>query len=205
MKFAYAITSLAWIITTLALSSFLDVPVIERFQVDTKASTLTWVGKKVTGEHTGTVQITSGTLATDGKNISKGEFEIDLTSLTVTDLTDKNSNDKLVTHLKSDDFFGVAKHPKANLTVTSISKKTGDEYVVNGKLTIKGITNDIQFPALIVRNGKKLTATAKIVVDRTKYDIKFKSASFFENLGDKAIYNDFELNLKLVASLQTGA
>jgi polyisoprenoid-binding protein YceI len=109
-----------------------------------------------------------------------------------------------VGHLKNEDFFNVAKFPKSTFEVISVTPKAGDEYLVKGKLTIKGITNDVEFPATIKNDGKKLTATAKIIVDRTKYDIRYGSSSFFDNLGNKAISNEFELDLNLVASLQTG-
>lgn len=106
--------------------------------------------------------------------------------------------------MKSDDFFSAAKFPKATFAITSVQKKTADSFTVNGKLTVKGITNEIEFPASIKRVEKKLTAVATITVDRTKYDIKFRSANFFENLGDKAIDNNFDLTLNLVATQSTG-
>lgn len=204
IKVKSIVAPLLWISSTLTLSSFLENSPPDKFQVDTKASSLIWIGKKVTGEHTGTVRLSSGELKSDGKTISQGNFEIDLTSITVTDLTDKESNNKLVGHLKSDDFFSVAKHPKAKFVLTSADPKTGNEYIIKGNLTIKGITNEIQFPAVVIHDDKKLIATGTIAVDRTKYDIRFRSANFFENLGDKAIDNDFELNLKLVATVQKG-
>lgn len=193
---------MGYIISILVLSSFLERPDAEKFQVDTKQSSLLWTGRKVTGEHTGTVQVSAGELKVEGKSISQGNFEIDLSSITVTDISDEGANSKLVGHLKSDDFFSVEKHPKAKFVLNSAIHKAGNEYLVKGDLTIKGITNKIEFPALIVREDKKLTATAKINVDRTKYDIKFRSTNFFENLGDKAIDNNFELDLKLVATVQ---
>jgi polyisoprenoid-binding protein YceI len=180
------------------------VPAPVKYKVDTKASTLVWTAKKVTGEHKGTVPVASGELTVEGKLVKQGSFDIDLSALTVTDITDAGSNAKLVGHLKSDDFFSVEKFPKASFAVTSFTPKAGDEYLVKGKLTIKGITNDVEFPATVKTDGKKLTATAKILVDRTKYDIRFRSASFFENLGDKAIENNFELALTLVANAQAG-
>ncbi|MBN8575998.1 MAG: YceI family protein [Cytophagales bacterium] len=185
--------------------SFTEPPALAKFKVDPQASSLTWTGKKVTGQHTGTIAIASGELTADGKLVKEGTFEIDVNSLTVTDITDKDSNAKLVGHLKSDDFFGTTKFPKASFVLTSLTQKSGNEYLVKGKLTIKGKTNDVEFPATIVNDGKKVTATAKIIVDRTKYDIRYGSKSFFDNLGDKAIYDDFELDLKLVANAQTGA
>ena len=194
-SFTFALVSVA----ALGLLAF-TTPAPVSFTVDSKSSTLVWKGKKVTGEHTGTVQVSAGELTVDGKTIKKGSFEIDLTTITNTDLTDKGYNEKLVGHLKSDDFFGVAKFPKASFVVGSVTAKSGNEYTVNGKLTIKGKTNEIEFPATILVEGKQVTASAKIVVDRAKYDIRYGSKSFFDNLGDKVIYDDFELDLKLVAT-----
>lgn len=189
---------------TFALLAFIVPPPAAKFKVDTKASTLTWVGKKITGQHAGAVPISTGELVSDGKLLKEGSFEIDVNALTVTDITDKDGNAKLVGHLKSDDFFGTTKFPKATFVISSVTPKSGNDYTVKGKLTIKGKTNEIEFPATIVHDAKKVTATAKIVVDRTKFDIRYGSKSFFDNLGDKAIYDEFELDLKLVANQQTG-
>jgi polyisoprenoid-binding protein YceI len=183
-----------------AFLAFIIPPPASKFKVDTKASTLTWLGKKVTGQHTGTIGISSGELIGEGKSIKEGSFEIDVNSLTVTDIADPGSNAKLVGHLKADDFFGVSKFPKATFVISSISPKSGNDYTVKGKLTIKGKTNDIEFPAVITNDGKKVTANGKIVVDRTKFDIRYGSKTFFENIGDKAISDEFELTLKLVAN-----
>jgi polyisoprenoid-binding protein YceI len=187
-----------------AFLAFIVPPPTSKFKVDTKASTLTWLGKKVTGQHTGTIGISSGELVGEGKSIKEGSFEIDLNSITVTDITDPGSNAKLVSHLKADDFFAASKFPKAAFVISSISPKSGNDYTVKGKLTIKGKTNDIEFPATISNDGKQVTANAKIVVDRTKFDIRYGSKTFFENIGDKAISDEFELTLKLVANQQAG-
>ena len=178
-------------------SAFYKAPV--KFTVDSNATTINWLAKKVTGQHNGKVKVTSGELILDGVNVKGGEFIIDLTAMTIEDLQG-SSNEKLLGHLKSDDFFSVAKFPAAKFILSSATIKSGKTYTVKGKLTIKGITNDIEFPADIVFSGKTMTATSKIKVDRTKYDIKYRSNNFFENLGDKAIYDDFELDLNLVAT-----
>ena len=183
----------------IGLSSFTK-PAPTKFQVDTKASSLVWKATKVTGSHTGTAPLQSGELVTEGKAIKQGSFDIDLSSLTVTDVTDPAGNAKLVGHLKSEDFFSTATHPKATFVITSISPKSGDDYTVKGKLTIKGITKDHEFPATVKQDAKKLTATAKIKVNRTQYDIKFRSVNFFENLGDKAISDNFDLDVTLISA-----
>jgi polyisoprenoid-binding protein YceI len=168
--------------------------------VDTKSSKVTWGAKKVTGTHAGTVPIESGSLIVDGDKLKGGSFVADVKSLVVTDVTDAEMNGKLTGHLKSDDFFSVEKHPQAKLVISSVTPKGGDAYDVVGKLTIKGITEEVKFPATVKSDAKKVTANAKVTVDRTKYDIKFRSSNFFENLGDKAIDNDFTLDVNLVAN-----
>lgn len=193
---------IVFITSILVLSSFLERTTSIKYSVDTKSSFIVWTGKKVTGEHTGTVPVSAGELIVEGKSFNEGKFEIDLSSITVTDVTDEAANSKLVGHFKSNDFFSVSKHPKAKFSLTSATHETDNKYLVRGTRVINGISNEIQFPAIIVREDNKLTATAKINVDRTKFDIKFRSTNFFENLGDKAIDNNFDLDLKLVATTQ---
>jgi polyisoprenoid-binding protein YceI len=166
------------------------------YKIDSQKSKITWVGKKVTGQHAGTINLSEGTLTTKGKKITGGSFAIDMTTL-----KDEGANTRLEDHLKSDDFFSTAKHPKATFVISTIESKGGDEYAVKGKLTIKGITNDVEFPSTIQIAKDQVTAKAKIIVDRTKFDIKFRSGNFFENLGDKAIEDNFELNVELVGSV----
>jgi len=170
------------------------------YTVDAKTTTATWLAKKVTGQHNGTVNISKGSIMSDGKTITGGTIEFDMTSIAVSDLTDKQWNDKLVGHLKSDDFFSVEKNPTAKFEITKAVAKAENNYDVTGKLTIKGITNEITFPAMVKMDGKTFVTVAKIMVDRTKYDIKYGSKDFFEGIGDKAINNEFELNVNVVAA-----
>jgi polyisoprenoid-binding protein YceI len=170
------------------------------YAVDTKATTATWLAKKVTGEHAGGITVSKGTINSKGPgNITGGELEFDMTSITCTDLTDKEWNGKLIGHLKSDDFFSVDKNPTSKFVITKVTPKSNTDYDVTGKLTIKGITNEITFPAMIKMDGKTMVTIAKIMVDRTKFDIKYGSKSFVEGLGDKAIDDQFELNVNVVA------
>ncbi len=166
------------------------------YKIDSQKSKITWVGKKVTGQHAGTITLSEGTLISNGKKITGGSFAMDMTSL-----KDEGANTRLEDHLKSDDFFSTEKHPKATFVISTIESKGGDQYAVKGKLTIKGITNEIEFPSTIQIANDQISAKAKIIVDRTKYDIKFRSGNFFENLGDKAIEDNFELNIELVGSV----
>lgn len=167
--------------------------------VDTKSSKVVWGAKKVTGTHAGEIPISSGSLVVDGAKLKGGSFVFDTKNLTVTDVKDAEMNGKLTGHLKGNDFFAVDAHPEAKFVISKVTLKGGTAYDITGKLTIKGITDDVTFPATVKTDGKKLTADAKITVDRTKFDIKFRSTNFFENLGDKAISNDFTLDVNLVA------
>lgn len=168
------------------------------YAVDVNKSSVTWIGRKVTGEHAGGIKIANGKLITAGKNLKGGSFDLDMASITCTDLTGEYM-DKLVGHLKADDFFGVEKYPVSKFEITSVKPLSKTSANITGNLTIKGITNSITFPASVVFKGNNLVAEAKkVMVDRTKFDIRYGSKSFF-NLGDKAINNDFELNIKLIA------
>jgi len=172
------------------------------YKVDEQNSKVTWLAKKVTGEHAGNVKVSAGSLILDNNALKGGSFQIDTRSISVTDLTDPEANGKLLGHLKSDDFFGVEKYPAANFVITSVKSTGAGKYDVTGKLTIKGITNPVTFPAVVKTEGNKVQADARITVDRTKYGIKFRSKNFFENLGDKTIADDFELNVALTANKQ---
>ncbi|MEO6284180.1 MAG: YceI family protein [Dyadobacter sp.] len=169
-------------------------------KVNTSKSELTWLGKKVTGEHTGKIALKEGTITLDGAKLTGGKFVADLTSITNTDLTDKEYNGKLIGHLKSDDFFAVEKHPTATFVVTKATPKSAGVYEVTGDLTIKGITKPATFPVTIKTTATGAEVAGTLVVDRSKYDIKYNSKSFFENLGDKMINDDFSIDVKLVAA-----
>ena len=179
-------------------------PAAETLPVNPQASKVEWFATKVTGKHNGTVLLKSGTMETTGGRLTGGTFVIDMTSIKVLDLTDADYNAKLTGHLNSDDFFSVEKNPTSTFTITSIAPIKKAEagkpnYTVNGDLTIKGITNRITFPATVTVSGGKVTAVGAITVDRSKFDVKYGSNSFFDNLGDKAISNDMIFNVNVVA------
>jgi polyisoprenoid-binding protein YceI len=160
--------------------------------INTTTSNIEWLGKKVTGQHNGTVNFKDGALIFKGKKLKGGIFTVDMTSLTATDLTGEYQG-KLNGHLKADDFFGTDKFPTSKLVFKSIGTKSANVYNVTADLTIKGITKPVTF--VLTVNGN--TATTAFNVDRTKYDIKYGSKSFFESIGDKAIYDEFELKVNL--------
>lgn len=160
----------------------------EEKEVKTSTSTITWKGYKVTGSHTGTITIKSGNLIFNDDQLTGGNFEIDMSSIVVTDLKG-DSKAQLEGHLKSDDFFGVAKFPKASLVFTNVTPSGKNAYDVVGKITIKGKTETIKFNLSVYGNK----ATASLKIDRTKFDVSYGSTSFFDNLKDKAIYDEFDL------------
>ncbi|MFC0262874.1 YceI family protein [Fontibacter flavus] len=167
--------------------------------VDKNESTVSWKASKVTGTHFGKVKISKAELDFRNERIQGGSFEMDMTSITVEDITDANSNKRLTDHLKSDDFFSSEKFKSSSMKITSAKTNNGKDYQITGDLVIKGISHPVTFPAIVEVSGNKITATANITFDRTKYDIKYRSGSYFENLADRLIYDDVHLEVKLVA------
>lgn len=165
--------------------------------IDTKSSNVYWTGKKISGQHTGYLKISSGTVLIKGKEIIDAELNIDMKSIECTDLKG-NAKDKLIAHLKSDDFFSVEKYPISSLKMTSFK-----ENIVEASLTIKGITNKIQFPIKIDFNQNTITASGTVLIDRTKWDIKYGSGKFFKGIGDKMIKDEFEIRFELVTKSES--
>jgi polyisoprenoid-binding protein YceI len=161
-------------------------------KIDVAASKIEWLGKKVTGQHNGIVNFKDGAVVLKSGKLVGGSFTVDMASLTATDLSGEYQG-KLNGHLKADDFFGTAKFPTATLVIKKIGAKSANVYTATADLTIKGITQPVTFDMTV--NGD--TATTTFNVDRTKYGIKYNSKSFFESIGDKAIYDEFELKVSL--------
>jgi polyisoprenoid-binding protein YceI len=174
-------------------------PLTDTYQVDSAVSKIVYVGKKVTGQHTGNVDVKSGKLTIQGEEITSGEVLVDMNTLTSTDLTDAEYNTKYVTHMKSPDFFDTAKYPDAKLIIKN-SKKTKNGLEVNGDLTFVGKTNPVKF---IVTDVKKTDSSfsgkTNLKLNRTKWGLKYGSSSFIKGLGDKAINDEFTLAIDLTA------
>ena len=190
-----AILSVVILSTLTAFSTFAD-----EYKVDPKASNVKWTAEKVTGVHCGHIDIKSGNLIVDNGKITDGQFTTDMSSIVVKDLEPGEWNTKLLNHLKSEDFFHVAKYKEADFDIRIIKDLGNGKIKVTGDLTIKGIKKQITFDTDYKINGNKITANAVMVVDRTRYDIKYGSGSFFDSLGDKTIYDEFTLNINLVAN-----
>ncbi len=170
--------------------------------IETQKSTLEWVGTKVTGTHNGTIQMQAGTVSLKGDRVVGGTFTLDMTRIVNLDLEAEEWNQKLVGHLKSDDFFSVETHPTATFKITKVklrrfAKANEANYEIKGVLTIKGISNAVTFPARIVWNDQGYEAIGKIELDRTRWDIRYGSGKFFDNLGDKMIHDLFTLKFSI--------
>ncbi len=169
------------------------------YTVDAERSTVEWLAEKVTGQHNGTVSLKEGSFElTEGK-LTGGSFIMDMTTIIVSDLSG-GSKTKLEGHLKNDDFFGVATYPTASFKITKAVPQGPGKYKIVGDITIKEKTEEIQFPASLEEKDGELIGSATLTVDRSKFDIRYRSGSFFDDLGDKTIYDDFDLTVKIVAT-----
>jgi polyisoprenoid-binding protein YceI len=169
------------------------------YNVDTTASNIVWTAYKVTGQHTGNVKLKNGSLTlTDGK-LTGGSFEVDMNSITCTDLQGGMA-DKVVGHIKSADFFGVATFPTSKFVITkAIPVDTKGNYRLVGNMTIKSTTKEVKFNASVTEANGVVTANGKLIIDRSEYDVRYGSGSFFDGLGDKTIYDEFDLQVSLSA------
>jgi polyisoprenoid-binding protein YceI len=183
------------LIASVALASVTAFAKTDKVEIDSAASKLTYVGKKVTGQHTGEVKIGSGYLNFEKNALKGGEVVIDMTTITNTDIADQEYHKKFIDHMNSADFFDTANSKTATIVFKNVKKVKGDNYKITGDLTIKGKTAPVTFDAI----ANKDKANAKVVFDRTKYDIKYGSGKFFENLGDKMINDSVELDVQLAA------
>ncbi|MDB2317814.1 YceI family protein [Flavobacteriales bacterium] len=168
----------------------------EKHPISIENSTVEWVGEKVTGTHSGFVDLKNAYFLFEENKLVGGAFDIDMNSITCTDIENEEYAAKLVDHLKNDDFFATDKYPTANFKITKVIYD-GTSYMVTGDMTIRDITEEITFPARFHSHGRMVHANANLKIDRTKHDIKYGSGSFFDDLGDKMIYNEFTLKIQL--------
>lgn len=169
------------------------------YTINTAESKIVWVGKKVTGEHTGNVTFKGGEFTEAKGNLISGNAAVDMNTITTTDL-DGEWAEKLVGHLKSDDFFSVASHPESTFEMSDFLKANKKGlYTIKGSLIIKGISHPISFPVEVKMNDEKLVMKGSVTFDRTNYDIKYGSGKFFEGLGDKMIDDEVKFDFAIVA------
>jgi polyisoprenoid-binding protein YceI len=175
------------------------------YNVDTAASSIAWVGSKPTDDHTGTIDLQSGVVQVNGKNLESGAFTIDMTSITVTDL-EGDSALSLKAHLegtipdKATDFFNTPMYPTAKFAVTGVSTNKEGKTMLAGNLTLKDVTNNVSFPVIVSYDGNKMMLTSEtFTIDRTDWGIQYGSENFTDIVKDKAISDDIKLTINLVA------
>jgi polyisoprenoid-binding protein YceI len=169
------------------------------FNIQENSSTVNWTGKKVLGLHTGNISVAGGYVEMSEGIITGGEVQVDMTSIVITDIPDKNTHDEFLAHLHHDDFFSVDKFKTATLTIAGATRHETGKQKVSGLLTVKDITHPISFVASVEVFTDYLHSMGEIVIDRTQYGIRYGSGKFIQNLGDKLIYDDFVLQFKLIA------
>lgn len=188
--------SLVVVLMAIGLMSFSSI-VSEAYTAKVEESTITWKGFKPGGSHNGIISISKGNLVANGNNVITGSFTIDMKSIKVLD----SQSPKLLNHLKSADFFEVEAFPTAQFDISGQKKVDGKNQVV-GFLTIKGIRKEISFPAKVSENelGNLVLESEVFKINRAEYNIKYKSKSFYADLKDKFIFDEFELQVKVIAS-----
>ena len=163
------------------------------YNIETAQSQITWTGREVsTSYHYGTLDFVSGNFEISNGAIVNGEFIVDMTSINNQDM-EGDSKARLEGHLKSDDFFSVESYPTASISINSSELISDGKWNVSADLSIKVFTHPVNFEMISSEDGW----SANLVFDRSKYDVRFRSGSFFENLGDKLIYDDIELSINL--------
>ena len=193
------------IITGIISSLALSAEKLKSF-VDKEKSNITWIATKVTGEHNGEITMNKSYVELENNKVTGGMFVIDMNSITNSDVESAEWNGKLVGHLKSNDFFDVENFPIAIFTITKAeAKKPSDEdksnYKLYGDVMIKGISHPIEFLAKVHFHNNAAHATGNITLDRTLWDIQYRSGKFFESLGDKLIYDNFDIKFDITSTI----
>ena len=171
----------------------------ETFKISPEKSTIEWLGEKVTGAHSGYINLQSAFFLIEDEKFVGGEFIIDMNSIKCTDIENRTYASKLEEHLKDPDFFNSSKYPTSNFKISNIIFD-GTSYMITGNITIKEISQEITFPAKFENDGDLFHANATLKIDRTKHDIKYGSGSFFDDLGNRMIYDEFTLKIHLQGS-----
>ena len=164
--------------------------------IDTKESVITWKGSSVGGAHTGYVYISKGELMIENSKLMGGTVEVDMSTI---EGDDHRSDNNLIKHLKDPDFFEVNKFPFSTIAIIKVTSINVEDNEITGNLTIKGITHPVTFPVNIEAQDGIVKASGRLVIDRTKWDVRYKSGKFFDNLKDQAISDSIEFLVKIVS------
>lgn len=171
----------------------------QKFNIKSGQSTVEWIGRKVTGAHNGTIAVKNGAVYFNNAHLIKGNFTIDTRSIEILDITDADTRAQFAAHLASDDFFNSNQFPEATYEIQHAEPRGNGSYYIEGVLTIKGNSNPVNFDAQVEQSENRVTASGKITIDRTKFGIRYRSGNFFKDLGDTLVYNNFDLNVTIVA------
>lgn len=163
--------------------------------IDTKESIVAWKGSSVHGAHTGYVYISKGELMIENGEFMGGTVEVDMSTI---EGDDHRSDNNLIKHLKDSDFFDVKIFPFSTIAITKVTSINEDKEIT-GNLTIKGITNPVTFPVKMEMKDGIVKASGKLVIDRTKWDVRYNSGKFYDNLADRAISDSIEFQIKIIA------
>ena len=202
--FAVAVLSAAPAASAQKMNSAKTATTAPAYKLQSQLSTLGWEGKAVTHGHNGSMDFTDGELLVKGNALVGGTVTVNMKSLKCLDIKDAESQGKFVGHMTSDDFFGVEKFPTSTFKIVSITPikgaaKDAENATIAGDMTIKGVTQRISFPAKVGVKDGVAAASGKVTIDRTKFGLKYGSKTFFDSIGDKAIYDTFDLSFNVIA------
>jgi polyisoprenoid-binding protein YceI len=167
-------------------------------KIDTKESVVAWKGSSIKGGHAGYVYISKGELMIENGQLTGGAAEVNMSTI---EGDDHRSDNNLINHLKDPDFFDVKKFPFSTIAITRVASINVEDKEITGNLTIKGITHPVSFPAKVEVKDRIVKANGKLVIDRTKWDVRYNSGKFYDNLADRTISDSIEFNIKIVAGL----
>ena len=171
------------------------------YSLDLLKSNLSWVGKEITTKtHTGTIDIKSGNIKVGNDGDISGEVLLEMKTIIVTDLEGR-SKEYLEGHLKSEDFFSVLEHPEAKLTFKNNSEILNNKITFDGELTIKSLSEKVEFEVLLSKGSPNIHADASLTFDRTKFDVRYRSGLFFSDLGDKLILDNIDVKMDIFANI----
>ena len=172
-------------------------------KINTDKSNIKWEASKSNGSsHDGNIQMLNGIVKLDKNQIIGGNFIIDMNSIVCTDIKDTSSNQYLISHLKNEDFFDTALFPEASMNIITVKKINNtniENYLITADLTILDQTHPVEFLSSIIIKKGIAKAEGKISIDRAQYGIKYKSKTWYKDIGDRFINDIFYLYFSLVA------
>lgn len=185
------------ILTLAFISMSFTNPIIavkSNLKVDVANSTIKWKGYKPTGSHEGTILLQTGNIELEDSKIVGGSFTVDMTSI-----KDADGSARLEGHLKSEDFFEVETFATSTFKISKVTYEAG-KILVTGIMTVKGISKEITFPAIVNSTEDSVTLTSETFqINRAEFNVKYKSKSFFNDLKEKFVNDEFDLQVTIVA------